>query len=169
MKSIVLTGMMGSGKTTCGRCLARRLGREFIDTDAVIVERVGMPIAELFASRGEKAFRDLESAVCRELSGQANAVIATGGGLILRTENVQALKQQGVMVFLNRPAGEIFDSTSMSGRPLAQDGRAAFLERFVQREPVYRAAADVEITDFASVETTVAQILAKLEELGDVL
>lgn len=169
MKSIVLTGMMGSGKTTCGRILAHRLGRELIDTDAVIVERAGMSIAEIFASRGETAFRDLESALCRELSARDDAVVATGGGMVLRPENVTALKAHGAVVFLNRPAGEIFDSTSMDGRPLAQDGRQAFLNRFAQREPIYRAAADVEITDFSTAETTAAEILAKLEELGDVL
>ena len=169
MKSIVLIGMMGSGKTTCGRMLARRLGREFIDTDAVIVERAGMSIAEIFSTRGETAFRDMESELCRELSDRCDAVIATGGGMILRPENAAALKAHGAVVFLNRPAGEIFDSTSMAGRPLAQDGRKAFLERFAQREPVYRAAADAEITGFASADATVDEILKKLKELGDVL
>ena len=169
MRNIVLIGMMGCGKTTCGKLLARRLGRSFLDTDAVIVERIGMPIADYFAARGETAFRDRESEVCRELSGRCDAVIATGGGMVLRPENTAALKQRGVVVFLNRPVGEIFDSTSMAGRPLAQSGREAFLARFAQREPIYRAAADVEITEFSSAEATVAEILLKLEELGDVL
>lgn len=169
MKSIVLTGMMGCGKTTCGRILAERLKRPFIDTDAVIVERAGMPIAEIFSTRGETAFRDLESELCRELAGCGDAVIATGGGIVLRPENVAALKQSGVVVFLNRSAGEIFDSTSMAGRPLGQDGREAFLRRFAQREPIYRSAADVEITDFSSADATAAEILKKLKELGDVL
>lgn len=169
MKSIALSGMMGSGKTTCGRLLAQRLGREFVDTDAVIVERAGMPIAEIFSTRGETAFRDLESDLCRELADRDDAVIATGGGMVLRPENVAALKQRGVVVFLNRPVGEIFDSTSMAGRPLAQDGREAFLQRFARREPIYRSAADVEITDFSSAEATVAEIVIKLKELGDVL
>lgn len=169
MRSIVLIGMMGSGKTTCGRALARRLGRELIDTDAVIVERAGMSIAEIFSTRGETAFRDMESELCRELSDRCDAVIATGGGMVLRPENAAALKRNGAVVFLNRPAGEIFDSTSMAGRPLGQDGRQAFLERFAQREPIYRGAADVEITNFAFAEATVAEIVSKLEELGDVL
>ena len=169
MRSIVLIGMMGSGKTTCGRRLARRLGRELIDTDAVIVERAGMSIAEIFSTRGETAFRDMESELCRELSDRCDAVIATGGGMVLRPENTAALKRNGAVVFLNRPAGEIFDSTSMAGRPLGQDGREAFLRRFAQREHVYRGAADVEITNFASAEDTVAEIVSKLEELGDVL
>ncbi len=169
MKSIVLTGMMGSGKTTCGRLLARRLGRRLADTDQLVVADIGMPIADYFALRGEAAFRDAESAVCRRLSGRADLVIATGGGAVLRPENVAALKARGVVVFLNRPAGEIFDSTSMDGRPLAQDGRAAFLETFARREPVYRAAADVVVTDFSSPEATAAEILRELERLGDVL
>ena len=165
----MLTGMMGSGKTTCGRVLAERLGRRLVDTDREIVRRIGMPIADYFARAGEAAFRDRETELCRELSGREDLVIATGGGLVLRPENVAALKVRGVVVFLNRPAGEIFDSTSMAGRPLAQNGRAAFLETFARREPVYRAAADGVIDDFSSVEATVEAILNFLQGWEDAL
>lgn len=169
MKNIVLTGMMGSGKTTCGRLLAQRLGREFVDTDAVIVEQVGMPIARLFATRGEPVFRDLETEVCRTLSRREDLVVATGGGMVLRPENVELLKRSGVVVFLNRPVEEIFDSTSMAGRPLAQGGRDAFLETFARREPVYRRAADLQIRAEKTVEETVDALLAQLERMEKVV
>lgn len=165
MKTVILTGMMGSGKTTCGKRLAKQLQREFIDTDAVIVERAGKPISEIFAQEGEKAFRDLETRISQELAGREDLVIATGGGLILRQENVDALKENGVFVFLNRPADLIFDSTSMQGRPLAQSGKEAFLNTFAAREPWYRQTADVEICDFSSVTATVDEIMRKVEKL----
>ena len=79
MKNIVLTGMMGSGKTTCGKALARRLGREFVDTDAMIVSQAGKSIPEMFAQEGEPAFRDWETAICRQLTDRENLIIATGG------------------------------------------------------------------------------------------
>lgn len=169
MKSIVLIGMMGSGKTTCGRLLARRLGREFLDTDAVIVEKVGMPISQLFATRGEPVFRDLETEVCQSLARRTDLVVATGGGMVLRPENVELLKKSGVLVFLNRPVEEIFDSTSMAGRPLAQGGREAFLETFARREPVYRGAADLMISADHGVEKTVDAIMAHLSRMEHVL
>ncbi len=169
MKNIALIGMMGCGKSTCGRRLARRLGRELVDTDAWIVERAGKPIPRIFAEDGEKAFRDLETEACRALAGRTGLVIACGGGLVLRPENVSLLRAGGVTVFLDRPAGAIYDATSMRGRPLAQGGREAFVETFRRREPAYRAAADVTIRDFSTVETTVEEILRKLRERGDVL
>ena len=169
MKNIVLTGMMGSGKTTCGKALARRLGREFLDTDAMIVSQAGKSIPEIFSQEGEPAFRDWETAICRHLTDRGNLIIATGGGLILRPENVALLKARGVLVFLNRPADLIFDSTSMAGRPLAQNGKAAFLQTFAVREPYYRAAADAVIETFPSVEDTVTEILQQLHTLEGVL
>lgn len=162
MKTVVLTGMMGSGKTTCGLELARRMHREFLDTDAAIERRTRKKVAEIFAEQGERAFRDLETQVCLELSGKENLVVATGGGLILRDENVAALKKSGVVIFLNRPAEAIYDSTSMRERPLAQDGREAFLRTFAQRKPRYLETCDVEIRACSTVASTVSEILKRV-------
>ena len=115
-RSIVLIGMPGSGKSTVGGLLSEKLGRTFTDTDEEIVRRAGIPISELFKTRGERAFRDLESEVVRDLSRSGGAVIATGGGAILRKENVDALKSNGVLVFLDRPPSELIPT---SDRPLA--------------------------------------------------
>lgn len=164
--NLVLIGMMGCGKSTCGRMLARALGRKFVDTDALIEQRQGRAISQIFAQEGEDYFRDLESAVAAELSREDGLVIATGGGIILREENVAALRENGFVVWLNRPAEQIFDSVSMAGRPLAQAGKAAFVERFTQREEKYRAAAHIEVGEFSSPQATVRCILKQWERRG---
>lgn len=166
MKNIYLIGMMGCGKSTCAQRLGKQLGRAVVDTDALIVERAGKSISDIFATEGEAAFRNLETQICRECGAQTDLVVATGGGLPLRAENRQLLRQSGTVVFLHRDPAEIYDSADMSGRPLGQQGRAAFLERFAARLPAYRDCAHVEITDFSTVEHTVAEIRLKLEEFA---
>lgn len=161
--NIVLIGMMGSGKTTCGRLLADALGRELVDTDAVIEAWEGRSIPDIFASEGETYFREREREVSAELARRGGLVIACGGGLPLRPDCIGPLKESGTVIFLNRNPEEIFDSVSMAGRPLAQDGRAAFLERFRAREPVYRQWADREIVEFSSPQATVQAILEGLQ------
>lgn len=163
MKNIVLIGMMGSGKTTCGLLLAGKLGRELVDTDALIVEREGRSIPDIFAQSGEDRFRALEEDLARELARREDLVIACGGGLPLRPGAIGPLRETGEVVFLARDPGETYDSVSMAGRPLAQDGRAAFLARFRQREPVYRASAHHVVEDFSSLEQTAKKILEVLE------
>lgn len=163
MKNIILIGMMGCGKTTCANLLHQKLGRTVVDTDALIVERQGRSISDIFAAQGEGYFRDLETAVSRELGSQSDLIIATGGGLPLREENMAALRPNGVVFWLKRDPASTFASESMEGRPLAQDGQDAFVARFQERSPRYQRAADYVIEDFSSPEHTVAQILACLE------
>lgn len=158
MKNIVLIGMMGCGKTTCAGLLSQRLGRQVVDTDALIVEREGRSISEIFAAEGEEYFRDLETAVAEELAGRSGLIIATGGGLPLRERNARALRENGIVFWLKRDPASTFASERMDGRPLAQDGQAAFVARFEQRAPLYLAAAHVVITDFTSPEITVSEI-----------
>ena len=163
MKNIVLIGMMGCGKTTCANLLHEKLGRDVVDTDALIVEREGRSINEIFAAEGEPYFRDLETAVARELSEPRGLIIATGGGLPLREENVVALRQGGVVFWLKRDPASTFASESMDGRPLAQDGQDAFVARFCQRAPIYQTAADFVIEDFSTPEHTVDAILSHID------
>lgn len=163
MKNIVLTGMMGCGKSTCGAILASRLGRRLVDTDDLVEKKAGMSISELFAARGETAMRDLETAVCRELRDEADLIIASGGGLPLREENRNCLRESSIVVLLNRSPQEIYDTMDLRGRPLAQQGREAFLRRYLEREPIYRAFAHIVVEEFSSPEKTVDDILHKLE------
>lgn len=165
MKNIVLIGMMGSGKTTCGRLLAERLGRPFVDCDELIEQFTGRTIPEIFETDGEDAFRDLESQVIREVSAQRDLVVATGGGAVLRQANVAALRKNGVTVFLDRPVEDILAGVSMAGRPLGQGTAEQFRATFALRLPSYRTAADVMVFDFSDPAATVDEILTKLAAL----
>lgn len=163
MKNIVLIGMMSCGKSTIGALLAETLGRELVDTDALIVEQEGRSINEIFAAEGEGYFRARELDISKELGQEQNLIIACGGGLPLRGECMDALKQNGTVIWLRRDPGETYDTMDTSGRPLAQQGRQAFLDRFAQREPIYRACADIIIEDFSSPEQTLNNILEVLQ------
>ena len=159
MNHIYLIGMMGCGKTTCAALLHERLGRPVVDTDALIVEREGRSINDIFDAEGETYFRNLETEILRELEEQDGLIVATGGGMPLREENRALLRRGGTVFWLRRDPAETFAKESMEDRPLAQSGQAAFLARFEQREPLYRAAAHVVITDFTSPEITVSKII----------
>ena len=159
MKNIVLIGMMGCGKTTCGTMLAERLNRPLVDTDAVIIEREKRSISDIFALEGEEYFRQRETEAARALSERDGLIIATGGGLPLRWENAELLRRNGVVIWLKRDPASTFASESMEGRPLAQDGQEAFVRRFEERSPGYKRASHVVIEDFSSPEVTVNLIL----------
>lgn len=141
-KNLILIGMMGCGKTTVGRLLSQPLGRELVDTDALIEQRQGRSIPDIFSRDGEAHFRALELALCRELSGRQGLVIACGGGLPLQNEAMAALKENGLVFWLDRDPGQTYDGLDVSGRPLAQGGREDFLARYALRSPIYRRWAD---------------------------
>ena len=141
-KNIILIGMMGCGKTTVGKLLAQRFHRELVDTDALIEQRQGRSIPDIFARDGEQAFRALELELCREIGGQEGLIIACGGGLPTQDEAVAALKGNGLVFWLDRDPGETYDSLDVSGRPLAQAGREDFLARYAARSPIYHRWAD---------------------------
>ena len=130
--------MPGCGKSSVAAALRKALGRESVDTDALIVARAGKPIPKIFREDGEKHFRDLETAVIRELAPKTGLIVATGGGAVLRPENVEALKQNGRLIMLNRPLQELLPTDD---RPLA-DTREKILSLYEVRMPIYRAAAD---------------------------
>lgn len=163
MKNIVLTGMMGSGKSTIARMLSEKLHRKAVDTDDLVVEMGGMSISDMFAIHGEEHMRLLETEACRKLSQEENLIIACGGGLPMRQENRELLRENGVVLFLRRDPGKTYDTMDRSGRPLAQQGREAFVERFLEREPIYREFSHIVIEDFSSHKNTLAEILKKLE------
>jgi shikimate kinase len=168
--TITLVGMPGSGKTTVGRQLARRLGLPFFDSDHVIEERLGCSIRDYFAREGEAAFRDLEQQVLTELAQGPAAVIATGGGAVLREANRACLRQAGRVVYLRSSPEELYrrlkhDTT----RPLLQvaDPLAKLRELYAQRDPLYREAAHfITETGRPSVPRLVNMILMQLELNG---
>ena len=146
--NIFLVGMMGAGKTTVGKALARRLGRDFIDCDRVIVERTGVPIATIFEIEGEAGFRSRETAVLAELAMRQNAVIATGGGAVLAEENRRLMREHGTVVYLKAAIDHLHERTRRSkARPLlaAGDRRATLTALLEAREPLYREVAHLVI------------------------
>lgn len=163
MKNIVLTGMMGCGKSTIAAMLGKRLNRPVIDTDLLVEQKGGMTIQEMFSRYGETFMRDVETQVCRELARQEGLIIACGGGLPLREENRECLRENALVVFLRRDPGVTYDTMDSSGRPLAQQGKEDFLRRFETREPIYRAFSHITIDDFSSPEATLEEVLRKLE------
>lgn len=162
---MILIGMMGCGKTTVGELLASRLKRTLVDTDDLIARREGMTVPEIFESQGEGYFRSLEMGVAQALSLRGDLVIACGGGLPLQEGAMAALKESGVVLWLDRDPGEIFDRVDLSDRPLAQEGREAFLERAAQRREVYARWADATIHDFTSPISTAARAKEAVEAI----
>ncbi len=156
-QNVILVGMPGCGKSTVGRKIAVALGRDFYDTDDVITEKEGMTPAQIIEQKGEPAFRDIEAAVCAEMAVKNNAVISTGGGAILREENVRHLKNNGVIFFIDRPLDKIRPT---GDRPLSNsvDKLQAVFEK---RYPIYTACADVHIKSDNDVKHTVETILSK--------
>ena len=151
--NLVLVGMPGSGKSTLGRLAAERLGRQFVDLDAEIEKTQG-PIPAIFARQGEAAFRDMESQTVRRFGRESALVIATGGGAVLRKENVRALRQNAVVAWIRRPAEQL----NMEGRPLSAD-MEALLRMEQQRTPLYRAAADFDVQNDAAPQQALERIL----------
>jgi shikimate kinase len=169
-KSIVLIGMMGAGKSSVGRCLQQRTGLARSDTDDMIAVEFGISIAEIFEKHGEAAFRDAETSVLRKFAPARPAIVVTGGGIVLRPQNVELLKNLGTIVWLTADESVLFERASRRNtRPLLQkrNPRATFSELFRTREPLYAAAADLRIDTSAMSHDEVAQtVLSKLEELS---
>lgn len=161
--NLVLIGMPGSGKSSVGRALAEAMRRPFVDCDDEIERRAGKTIPEIFASEGEGAFRALEARVIADVGKEKGAVIATGGGAILRGENVRTLRQNGVVLWLRRE----LDALPMQGRPLSKS-REALAAMWRERGPKYLAASDAAIDNDAAFERTVqAAREAFYEAAGD--
>ena len=153
-ENTVLIGMPGSGKSAVGRILSEETGRPLADTDRLITERAGKSIPDIFREDGEAAFRDLESGVILDLAKAGGQVISTGGGAVLRPENVTALRQNGRLFWLDRDPEALVPTDD---RPLA-DTEAKMKRLYLEREPVYRAAADEIVPVSGSPEDTAKQI-----------
>jgi shikimate kinase len=162
--------MPGSGKSTVGRQLARRLGCPFHDSDHVIEQRIGCSIRDFFAREGEAAFRDIEEEVIAELAGSGKVVVATGGGAVLRPANREHLREGGQVVYLRSSAEDLYRRLRHdTQRPLLQvaDPQARLRQMYAERDPLYRETAHYVIeTGRPSVATLVNMILMQLELAG---
>jgi shikimate kinase len=163
--------MPGSGKSTVGRHLAKRIGRSFLDTDAVIEQRLGCSIRSFFDREGEDAFRDVEAGVIAEVVQQTSLVIATGGGAVLRADNRDRLHQLCRVVYLKTTPENLYRRIRTDvARPLLQvpDPQAALRRLFTERDPLYSEAAHFIVeTGRPSVTTLVNMVSMQLELSGD--
>jgi len=160
--NVVLIGFMGTGKTAVGQMVASRLGRPFVDTDALIEERAGRPIPRIFADDGEEAFRRLEAAVVAAASAQESVVIATGGGVVLRPENMARLRRNGVIVALRAdPRAILARVGATSRRPLLGADPEESIRRLLQERNVLYGDADLTIdTSTLSMEDVASRVIA---------
>lgn len=161
-ENLILTGMPGSGKSTVGSQLAKALHRPFIDLDAEIVKHIGGTIPDYFAQHGEAAFREVESRITKEVCTQTGQVIATGGGTVLRDDNLDALRQNGRLLFLDRPLQAL---ETGNGRPLSAN-KEAVAQRYAERLPRYLATADAVIDASGSIAATVQNGKVAWHKLG---
>jgi shikimate dehydrogenase len=162
-ENIVLIGMPGCGKSTIGKIIAEITGRSFIDTDTVIGELTGKHPAEIIRESGEDAFRDIETQAVREISKRSGIVIATGGGIVKRSENIPLLRQNGRIIYLNCPTDEL---PVTPDRPLSSS-RAAIEKLFLTRNLLYTLAADatVNVSHKNAPDIAAAEILTVFSEI----
>ena len=157
MENTVLIGMPGCGKSTIGKALAQRMGKKFVDADAVIAQEAGKSIPDIFEDVGEIGFRQLESKVLANLGKQSNLIIATGGGCVTRQENYQFLHQNGRIIWIERE----ISSLPTEGRPLSH--RYHLQEMYQIRKPLYEAFADARYCNNSTVQDVIDMILTSEE------
>ena len=166
---IFLVGLMGAGKSTIGKQLAKVLHKDFVDSDREIEAHTGATIPLIFELEGEEGFRRRESEMIDKLTQQADTVLATGGGAVLKEENRKYLRERGFVVYLHATVEQLLERTRMDrNRPLLQteDPRAKLEELTKQRDPLYREVADIVVdTGKASVREVVHQLVQKFEAL----
>jgi shikimate kinase len=170
--NIALIGFMGAGKTAVGEVLAQRLGKEFVELDAVIEKRAGKSIANIFQQEGEIAFRELEIDITKEIAARKDQVIACGGGIILNKINIDRLKQGSVMVYLMASLEVIIQRTvdDKGVRPLlnVNDRKGEIVALLKFRRPLYENAADITIdTSNLSINAVVEKIEQELKRYED--
>jgi shikimate kinase len=168
LDNIYFIGLMGAGKTTIGRLLAKQLGRDFYDSDVEIERKTGVKIPLIFELEGEDGFRKRETAAIEELTQLNNIVMATGGGAILLPENRALLKANGKIIYLRGKVNDLYQRTRHDKtRPLLQGGnlRQKIERLYIQRDPIYTSLADYIVDTGAQSATeithTIEQLLTK--------
>ncbi len=169
-KSIVLIGMMGAGKSSVGRCLQLRTKLALVDIDDIVASHFGTSIPEIFSKYGEQVFREIETQALREMAPAKQTIIVTGGGIVVRKENMDLLKQLGIVVWLDCNEETLFERARRSGnRPLlrAENPREAFARMLQARLPLYAKIAQIRVdTSMLTDEEVAVAIVSKLRKLG---
>ena len=160
-QNIVLVGMPGSGKSTLGRMLAKKTGKAFYDSDSEIEKQTGMCIPDYFSKYGEDGFRAIETGVIKRLSLLGGIVIATGGGTVIRSENIDSLAKNGIIVYLDRP---ISDIKITSNRPLTRSVDD-LKKKYYERHEMYEKSADITVMVKGSEKSTLSTLINALKDV----
>lgn len=162
-RNIVMIGMPGCGKTTIGRILAHRLGRNFIDMDEYIEKQQGCTIGQLFR-QGEQHFRKLEAEAAKALEDVKASVITTGGGIVKNTSNMESLRKNGIIIFLDRSIEDIAGDVDTSTRPLLAEGTAQLAKLYTERYDLYRKYSDYTVKNTGEIVGVVENIKRIIEK-----
>jgi shikimate kinase len=155
---ILLIGMPGCGKSTIGKLLSEKLNYDFCDMDKYIEEREGKSIKDIFIL-GEDAFRNIESEVCKELNNRKKTVIASGGGMIKRKENIEAFKDKSTIIYIDRPVENIIKDINITDRPLLQEGREKLYKLYNERYNLYNDYCHYKVFNGKSIEDILNDIV----------
>ncbi len=156
--NIVLIGMPGCGKTTVGKVLSKKLKYKFCDMDSYIQQISKKTIKELF-EQGEENFRDWETKACEELVKLNNTIIASGGGVVKREKNIEILKKNCTILFIDRPVERILSDVDINSRPLLKDGKEKLYSLYEERYELYKNAADIIILNKGYLRDTIDIIM----------
>lgn len=165
-QNIVLIGMPGCGKSTVGRHVSSQTGLQFVDLDRYIEERSGQTIPQLF-EQGESVFRAQETTACQDFSEPCGCVIATGGGVVLKEENMRLLKSGGRIIFLDRDLDHILSDIECSTRPLLKKGKQAVEDLYRERITLYRKYADLIIPNNATLSDCIEKVIQEVENSNE--
>lgn len=150
---VVLIGMPGCGKSTIGKLVSNELNLKFFDMDNYIEEMTSKTIPELF-EKGEEYFRDFETLACKELVRKHNVLISSGGGVVKRKENIEILKKEAYIIFIDRPLEELLNDIDITKRPLLKEGREKLINLYEERYELYKSAADKIVKNDKSLRET---------------
>ena len=163
VKNIVLIGTPGCGKSYVGKLLAMETGREFVDMDNELEMEEQCSVTDIFENYGEEYFRDIEERKAKALSEKSDLVISTGGGVVLRRENMTCLRKNGIVFFIERDLTAIISSGGMEKRPLLKNGGEAALKRlYNDRIELYRGYSDFTVNNDGDIKTTIEEIKRRL-------
>ena len=162
--NVVLIGMMGCGKTTIAKLLKDKLHKQWIDMDLYIEDKYQMSIPQMF-DISEDYFRERETACCLEIAKQKDCIISTGGGVIQRYENIEALKQSGYIIYIDRPIPLILEDVDTSSRPLLKEGVQKLYDLYQVRHPLYLQACDYHVDNDGTLEDVCYKIIDLLKKL----
>lgn len=154
---VVLIGMPGCGKSTIGKLIGKELNINFFDMDKYIEEMTSKTIPQLF-EQGEDYFRDFETLACKKLSEKNNILISSGGGVVKRKENIEILKKESYIIFIDRPLEDLLYDVDISNRPLLKEGKEKIIKLYEERYELYNSAADKIVKNDKDIRDTVNEI-----------